>query len=85
MNSGRLDEQIRNNRITAEQATSLMNDNSYSYRVSRNLLGMARATFQAFADLDAELRDAIELNPGEVRALLAEVGQRQAEERKIEL
>lgn len=84
VNNGRLDELIRNNRITAEQATSLMNDNSYSYRISRNLLGMARATFQAFADLDAELRDAIELNPGEVRALLAEIGQRQAEERKTE-
>ncbi len=84
VNNGRLDELIRNNRITAEQATSLMNDNAYSYRISRNLLGMARATFQPFAQLDAELRDAIELNPAEVRTLLAEIGNRQVEEHQVE-
>ena len=73
VNNGRLDHLIRNNRITAEQATSLMNDNTYSYRMARKLLSMARASFQPFAELDPELRDAIELNPGEVRALLADL------------
>lgn len=73
VNNGRLDELIRNSRITAAQATSLMNDNTYCYRISRNLLGMARASFQPFSRLDPELRDAIELNPGEVRALLTDI------------
>jgi len=72
VNNGRLDELIRKDRITAAQATSLMNDNTYSYRISRNLLGMARASFQPFAELDPELREAIELNPDEVRAVLTE-------------
>lgn len=72
VNNGRLDELIRKGRITAAQATSLMNDNTYLYRISRNLLGMSRATFQPFAELDPELREAIELNPDEVRAVLTE-------------
>jgi len=80
VNNGRLDELIRKDRITAAQATSLMNDNTYSYRISKNLLAMARATFQPFADLDPELREAIELNPGEVRALLTQITPGDAEE-----
>ncbi|TVS10223.1 MAG: Na/Pi cotransporter family protein [Wenzhouxiangella sp.] len=72
VNNGRLDELIRERRITPEQATSLMNDNSYCYRIGKNLLAMARACFQPFEELDAELREAIELHPDEVREILAE-------------
>ena len=72
VNNGRLDELIRERHITPEQATSLMNDNSYSYRIAKNLLAMARATFQPFEDLDPELRQAVELHPEEMREILAE-------------
>jgi len=71
VNNGRLDELIRSRRITPEEATSLMNDNAYSYRIAHNLLAMARATFQPFESMDAELREAIELNPNEVHELLS--------------
>ena len=84
VNNGRLDELIRNNRINAEQATSLMNDNAYTHRIARNLLNMARAAFQPFAELDSELRDAIVLNPGEVRALLANLNSPNAEKEKTD-
>ena len=82
VNNGRLDKLIRNNRITAVQASSLMNDNSYSYRIASNLLAMARATFQPFAELDPELRAAIELNPGELRALLTDIAKPEAEQER---
>ena len=72
VNNGRLDELIRQRRITPEQATSLMNDNSYCYRIGKNLLAMARACFQPFEELDAELREAIALHPDEVREILSE-------------
>ena len=74
VNSGRLDELIRARRISPEQATSLMNDNAYSDRISRNLLAMARATLLPFEQLDPELTEAIELRSDEVRTILAEVG-----------
>ena len=72
VNSGRLDELIRTRHITPEQATSLMNDNAYNYRIAKNLLAMARATFLPFEDLDAELREAVELHPEEMREILTE-------------
>lgn len=84
VNNGRLDELIRTNRINAEQATSLMNDNAYTNRIARNLLNMARAAFQPFAELDSDLRDAIVLNPGEVRALLADLNTPDSHEEKTD-
>jgi len=72
VNNGRLDELIRERRITPEQATSLMNDNTYCYRIGKNLLAVARACFQPFEELDAELREAIALHPDEVREILSE-------------
>ena len=72
VNNGRLDELIRERRITPEQATSLMNDNTYCYRIGKNLLAMARACFQPFEELDTELREAIALHPDEVREILSE-------------
>ena len=70
VSSGRVDELIRSRHIEPEQATSLMNDSAYSYRISKNLLTMARATFVPFEDLDPELREAVELNQEEIRDLL---------------
>jgi phosphate:Na+ symporter len=69
--NGRLDELIRQRSITAEQATSLMNDSAYGYRISKNLLAMARACFLPFEEVDVELREELELDPAEVRAAIA--------------
>ncbi|NDY95140.1 Na/Pi cotransporter family protein [Wenzhouxiangella limi] len=73
VHNGRLDDLIRQGRISAEQATSLMNDTAYGYRIAKNLLAMARATFLPFEQIDAELRQALELRPDEVRDILNEI------------
>jgi len=73
VNSGRLDELIRARLVTADQATSLMNDNTYCYRIGRNLLSVARAIFQPFEEIDSELREQLVLAPEEMREILAEV------------
>jgi len=40
-----MDSMIRENRITAEMATSLMNDNSYAYKVAGNLVDIGTVLF----------------------------------------
>ncbi|MCD4757696.1 MAG: Na/Pi cotransporter family protein [Arcobacteraceae bacterium] len=45
MANGRLDNLIRENLITAEMATSLMNDSTYAYDISKNLIDMAEVIF----------------------------------------
>ena len=43
--SGTLDNLIRNNLITNEMATSLMNDSNYAHEISKNLIAMAEIIF----------------------------------------
>ena len=43
--NGTLDELIRNHLITNEMATSLMNDSTYAYNISKNLIAMAEILF----------------------------------------
>ena len=43
--NGILDNLIRNSLITNEMATSLMNDSSYSYAISKNLIAMSEVIF----------------------------------------
>ena len=43
--NGTLDNLIRNNLITIEMATSLMNDSTYAYGISKNLIAMAEIIF----------------------------------------
>jgi phosphate:Na+ symporter len=45
VDNGTLDELIRDKRISAENATSLMNDSSYTHNIATNLLDMAGALF----------------------------------------
>ncbi|MCC5865027.1 MAG: Na/Pi cotransporter family protein [Wenzhouxiangella sp.] len=73
VNNGRLDELIRRRLISAEQATSLMNDNSYAYRIGKNLLAVARATFLPFVPMDSELHDELALQPEEVKAIVGDM------------
>ena len=70
-NSQPLDEWIRERGISAEQATSLMNDQAYTYRISRGLIKVAEAIFLPFRELDEALRDAMTLAPDEVADVLA--------------
>lgn len=43
--NGTLDNLIRNNLVTNEMATSLMNDSSYAYAISKNLIAMAEVIY----------------------------------------
>lgn len=43
--NGTLDNLIRNHQITNEMATSLMNDSTYAYNISQNLISMAEVIF----------------------------------------
>ncbi|MCG7985247.1 MAG: Na/Pi symporter [Candidatus Thiodiazotropha lotti] len=52
--NGELDRLIRENAISAEMATSLMNDSAYAYDVAGNLIDMARVLF---GPLQKELRE----------------------------
>ncbi len=55
--NGNLDRLIRDNLISAEMATSLMNDNSYAYDIADNLIDMARVLFEP---VESDLRAAEE-------------------------
>lgn len=55
--NGNLDRLIRDNLISAEMATSLMNDNSYAYDIADNLIDMARVLFEP---AESDLRTAEE-------------------------
>jgi phosphate:Na+ symporter len=52
--SGTLDHLIRNNLISNEMATSLMNDSDYAYRISKNLIAMAEIIF---VDLSSDIQN----------------------------
>jgi len=52
--SGTLDHLIRNNLITNQMATSLMNDSDYAYRISKNLIAMAEIIF---VDLSSDIQN----------------------------
>ncbi|MCG7869061.1 MAG: sodium:phosphate symporter [gamma proteobacterium symbiont of Stewartia floridana] len=52
--NGELDRLIRDDAISAEMATSLMNDSAYAYDVAGNLIDMARVLF---GPMQKELRD----------------------------
>lgn len=73
--NGHLDQLIRDRAITPEQATSLMNDSAYAYRIGKNLIAMARAIFLPFEELDAELRDELALESSELRDILQSSGE----------
>ncbi len=70
--NGVLDRLIRENAITAEMATSLMNDSAYAYDVADNLIQMGRILFvpPGYAALDVESE--LILNEEEMSELLEE-------------
>ncbi len=54
MANGTIDNLIRNNHITNEMATSLMNDSAYAYEISKHLVAMAEIIF---IDLSSDLKN----------------------------
>ena len=52
--NGTLDHLIRHDLITNEMATSLMNDSTYAYNISKNLVAMAEVIF---IDSDSDIKN----------------------------
>ena len=76
INDGTIDRLIRENRITAQMATSLMNDYAYTRDVIWNLAGMAEILF---GDRDQAARDAedlVKLDEDDIEALTADLPRR---------
>jgi len=69
--NGILEVMIREDSITTEMATSLMNDSAYAYDVAKNLVQMGEVLF-ASGDLDQkEVERSIALDPDEVDEVMA--------------
>ena len=70
--NGALETLIRDNKITAEMATSLMNDSSYAYDVAKNLIQMGETLF-ATGDYDMKLAErSVALTDEEVAEIINE-------------
>ena len=68
--NGKLDELIRNNLVSIEMATSLMNDSAYAYDISKNLISMAETIFvDARSDMK-ELKQDMKISEDEIDSLL---------------
>ena len=68
--NGKLDELIRNNLVSNEMATSLMNDSTYAHDISKNLIDMAETIFvDARSDMK-ELKKDMEISEDEIDSLL---------------
>jgi len=65
LSNGKLDNLIRENLITAQMATSLMNDSVYAYDISKKLIDMAEVIF-----VDATLADHILVDDEDIDTLL---------------
>lgn len=68
--NGQLDRLIRERRIDAETATSLMNDSAYAYDISRNLLEMARVILTRFEPVMHEIEHQLHLDKQELKSVL---------------
>jgi phosphate:Na+ symporter len=64
--NGILDNLIRNGLITNEMATSLMNDSSYSYDISKNLIAMAEVIF---VDRNSSISDMV-MNDDDINSMI---------------
>ncbi|MEJ2609678.1 MAG: Na/Pi symporter [Candidatus Thiodiazotropha sp.] len=71
--NGSLDRLIRENLITEQMATSIMNDSSYAYSISSNLIGMAEILFATRALELKEAEHDIALDEEELEQILDEV------------
>lgn len=72
--NGQLDRLIRERRIDAETATSLMNDSAYAYDISHNLLAMARVILARFEPVMHEIEHQLHLDKQELKSVLDQAG-----------
>ena len=68
--NGDMDHLIRNGLITADMATSLINDSAYARDVAGNLISMARVLFTPYEPGIREIEDDIALLDDEIEAIL---------------
>jgi phosphate:Na+ symporter len=68
--NGMLDSLIRDGKITAQMATSLMNDSAYAYDVTKNLVRMGEVLFESTDEDMKEAGRAIMLNDEEVEEMI---------------
>jgi phosphate:Na+ symporter len=77
----RLDELVRKNRISAQMATSLINDSNYAYGVTKNLVRMGEILFSAGHTGIRSAERSLSLDVDEVEKLMTET-QTNIEERR---
>jgi len=70
--NGKLDQLIRKNAISAEMATSLMNDSAYAYDVADNLIQMGRVLFAPLGQDAQDVESELLLNDAEISELIEE-------------
>ncbi len=72
--NGTLDKLIRNHLITNEMATSLMNDSTYAYNISKNLIAMAEVLFINRSGHIKNLDEDMHINDEEIVSILEKKG-----------
>jgi phosphate:Na+ symporter len=72
LTNGELDRLIRDNAISPEMATSLMNDSAYAYDVADNLIQMGRILFVAQGHDPQDVESELLLNDDEMSELIEE-------------
>lgn len=72
--NGQLDRLIRERRIDAETATSLMNDSAYAYDIAHNLLAMSRVILARFEPVMHEIEHQLHLDKQELKSVLDQTG-----------
>ncbi len=70
--NGILEVLIRESRITAQMATSLMNDSAYAYDVAKNLVQMGEVLFSSYDPDQREIERELALDDDETEALATE-------------
>ncbi|MBT8344103.1 MAG: Na/Pi cotransporter family protein, partial [Sulfurovum sp.] len=68
--NGTIDRLIRERLITNEMATSLMNDSTYAYDISKNLIAMAEVTFSDRNSNVVSLNEEMAMNDEEIKEIL---------------
>ena len=68
--NGTLDSLIRNDLITNEMATSLMNDSSYAYEISKHLVAMTEVIFMKSLDEMDDLSEDMFMNDEDVSTII---------------
>ncbi len=70
LSNGTLDNLIRNDLITNEMATSLMNDSAYAYEISKHLIAMTEIVFMNSSDEMDTLNEEMLMNDEDVSKII---------------